>query len=390
MNRIYLDHHSASKLDERVLAHMLPYFQEKWGSYSQPHEEGQKILPDILKAFGIIKDFISLTDSETLILTSSPVEATNHVYDHVYHKVVRETGRNHFITLESEQAALLMPLKKLESLGCYTTYLTVNNTGSTPVQGILDAITPRTAMITLSLANGITGVFQDLEGLKETCDQRGILLHLEVSYALGKVDVDFQNLKADFLTFSGEMLHGPRSSGILVAKDSAQLAPFIAGGLEQNGLRGGALDVACLAGLAKACELAKKHLSEMSLEVARLRNQFEKKLLEELDGVQVLFKNQSRLPNVSVVSFKNVHADYLLYTLNKRGIAACLGGGLFQKLSLLLESMEYTADISHTSLSFAFSRDHTHEDIQKVVGILIEEVKRLRLMSEHLELSHEN
>jgi len=177
----------------------------------------------------------------------------------------------------------------------------------------------------------MTGVLQNIEGLKEICALRGILLHLEISYVLGKIEIDFQELGADFVTFGGELLHGPKSSGALIVKDSVELMPFILGGHEQNGLRGGTLDLASLMGFATACSLMKSHLSEMNLEVARLRNLFEKKIVKELDQVQVLFQTHARLPNVAVIAFEQVHSDSLLYTLNKRGVAASIGGRCFSK-----------------------------------------------------------
>lgn len=390
MKRIYLDHHSTTKPDEQVVAQMLPYLTDKWGSYVQPHDEGQKLIPDIIGAYEKIKDLVKVTDEATVVFTSSNVEAINHVLDHVYRKVVRESGKNHLIALSSDVAPILMPLKRLEPLGCHTTYLPAGQSGSISIQEIEDAITPRTALITLSIANGMTGVIQNIEGLKEICALRGILLHLEVSYVLGKIEIDFQELGADFITFGGDLLQGPKSSGALVVKDSLKLEPFIVGGQEQNGLRGGTLDLASLIGFATACSLMKSSLSEMNLEVARLRNQFEKKIVKELDQVQVLFQTHARLPNVAVIAFEQVHADCLLYTLNKRGVAASIGGGVSQKLSLLLENMGYPSSVANTAISFSFSKETTLEEMQVVIGILVEEVKRLRLMTQKLELAYES
>lgn len=389
MNKIYLDHHSMSQPDAQVIAQMLPYFKDKWGSYLQPHDEGQKLFPDLLKAYASLRDIVGATEEDKLVFTSSRAEAVAHVYDHVYRQVVRDSGRQHLITLHGEDAPILMGLKKLESLGCHATYLNADQTGSVQVQEILDALNPRTALVTFTLAAGMTGVIQSLQGLREVLNTRGVLLHLDVTYALGKMNLNFEELDVDFMTFGGEVIHGPKASGLLIAKHSIKLTPFIAGGLEQNGLRGGSLDTPSFMGFVKACELMKAHQSEMNLEVARLRDLFEKKLKKECDDIAILFQTDHRLPNVSVVMFEKVHADALLYALNKRGAHASIGGNNFQKLSHLLDHMSYPSEYANTAISFCFSRGNTLEEVNRVVGILLDEVKRLRLMTQKLELPHE-
>ena len=389
MVRIYCDHHTTSKMDPEVIQVLQEHYENSWGLYTQPQEEGQKLVDPIQKAFGAILSFINADENYTPVFVSGAAEANNHVYHHYYHSVVKETGRNHVITLSSEDATILLPLKNLEDLGVHTTWLPVGESGAINVDAIIKAITPRTGLISFSLAGGLTGVLQDLEGLKEICEQRKILLHLDVSYAIGKVLLDIQALGADFVTFGGDLIHGPKSSGLLVCKDSCALKPMIIGGLEQAGLRAGPFDAALFLGFAKACELAEQSLEDMGLEVTRLRNLFEKKLTEQIEGVQVLFKSSKRLPNTSVCSFERVHCDHLLYALNKRGVSASLGGGAFQKLSLLLENMGFSLIEAHSSLSFAFSREVTKEQINMLVGILADEVNRLRLQNQELKSVYE-
>lgn len=389
MKKIYFDHHSMSKPDEVVIAQMLPYFVEKWGGYLQPHEEGQKLFLPLQKGYESLFKLLGAKGEDTLVFTSSRAEAIAHVYDHLYRQVVRESGRHHIITLNSEDAPILMGIKKLEYLGCHVTYLNVGASGTIPVQEIIDAINPRTSFISLSLASGMSGLIQDLSGLKEVLKLRGVLLHLDVTFALGKMKVNFEELDLDFMTFGGEVLHGPKSSGALVAKSAIRLTPFIVGGLEQNGLRGGSLDIASFIGFVKACELMLANQNELNLEIARLRDLFEKKLVRELEGVVVLFQDKPRLSNVSVLAFDRIHSDSLLYALNKRGLCASFGGNAFQKLSHLLENMNFSVQKASSALSFSFSRYNTADEIQTAVGIIVDEVKRLRLMSQKLEFSHE-
>ncbi len=390
-SRIYLDHHSSTFLSKEAFEAMLPYMQEKWGNYIQPHEEGAQLVSDIRKGLNQIRNFFQdEAKGYTPVFVSSVAEANHQVYHHVYHQVIRETGRNHLITLGSEDASILLPLKELEKLGGCLTLLSINQKGTFDPNLLINSITPRTGLISFALGHGLSGVVHDIEPLKEICELRKILLHLDLSYVVGKIELDLSQLGADFVTFGGSLLHGPKSSGMLFAKDTLYLKPFIQGGLEQRGLRAGPLDTAQLIGLAKACEVAKDFITEMNLEIASLRNYFEFKLLEVLDEVDVLFQESNRLPNVSVISFSKVHADSLLYALNKRGVSACMGGGSFQKLSLLLENSGHSSLTGHTSLSFALSRKTTSEEVDHLIGILYDEVSRLRSYTQNMESIYGN
>lgn len=380
MTQIYLDHHSSTFLSEEVLALMLPQMKSGWGSLLQPHSRGQGVISDQEKSFKSFEDVFDVSTEDFIVFTASKSEAINQVLDTVYHQITRKTGQNHYITLSTEEAAQILTLEKYKDLGCHTTLIDPVATGSIS-QKITEAITPRTALITLTLADGLTGIYYEIEELVKICKLRGIKLHLDVTYALNSRAFSFKESGADFVTLGGDILKGPKSSGLLMAKKETQLKPFICGEEEQKGLRGAPLDMAALVGLAHACTLLKAR--QMNLEVPRLRDLFEKKC-KAIEGVDVLFK-ENRLFNVSVLAFQGVHSDALLYALNKRGVLASMGGGKFQKLSLVLQKLGVPSKKSETALSFSLSDETTKEEVLKAVEIIQEEFVRLSRLSEKLE-----
>src|SRR5262249_38208745 len=154
-------------------------------------------------------------------------------------------------------------------------------------------ITPRTALISIAMAHGLTGVIQPIEEISTLAREKNTFLHVDATYALGKLLSPMQRFDVDYLTFSGDRIHAVKSSGGLFAKEGRPLSSFVLGA---------PLDVPSLLALGSAANHASLFLDSMNLEVARLRNRFEE-ALGSLEGVEILFRGSSRLPNVSVLSF---------------------------------------------------------------------------------------
>lgn len=391
MKRIYLDYHTTAPLSLKAYEAMKPYLEDKWGNYLQPHEEGQRQVQAIQKGFETLQNLLNFDESYTPIFTSSSPEANNQAFHTVYERVIKETGRNHIISLVTEDASIMLPIQELEEKGAHVTWITIDQKGHFDPKDILNAITPRTSLISFALAHGLTGVYHDeLEEIQKVCKLRKIYFHLDLSYAFGKLETNVGSLGADLISLGGDLLFGPKSSGLLLVKEPLIPKALILGDLSQSGLRSGPFDTASFMGFVKACEESAAHLGSFHLETARLRNFFEKKVKEKISNTEVLFTQSSRLPNVAVLAFSKVHADSLLYALNQRGVSATMGGGAFQKLSHLLERLGYSQAISHTAISFALSKETTKEEIEQVIGILQDEVSRLRLGTQQLEVAYEN
>lgn len=378
---IYLDNHSTAQPSEGVLEAMRPFLTEKWGIPSAPHIKGQELSLDLKHAYTSIYEALSLDDKDCFILTSSGTEAVNHVIQGVFHEISRHTGKNHFLCASTDEASAILAIGQLEKQGVATGTVPADREGYVTAAAVADEISPRTALISLSWVNALTGVINPVEEIIELCHGRGILVHLDVTHALGKLYVDLSELGADFITFNGEQVHGPRSTGGLVIRGGKLSSPYIVGSSDQAGMRGGALDVGTLVGLACALKEATEQADHVSMELARLRDKFESGLQKKVPEIQLCFEQSERLPNCSAFLFPGVSNDALLYSLSQQGLCACFGGGNFQRIALILEASHIEPELAQTALSFALSRFSSEQEIDDAIELIAFEYERLSKMS---------
>ncbi len=363
---IYFDNHTTTKPSTAAIAAMQPFLEEKWGSPAAPHKMGQSLLPDLEKLYEPIYQLLGARSSDNFVFTSSGAEATNHVVQAAYLDIARETGRNHFITTSADEAPVIMAYERLELLGCETTLAPVNADGILTPDALIDAITPRTALVSLSWANGLTGVVHPVAELAEICRERGIWLHLDATHILGKIDFDLDEIAPDLITLNGNHLHAPQGTGGLWIRSGLRLSNLILGGMEQDGRRAGPFSVALLAALSVACEEALAHRDHVAIETARLRNRLETEL-----NATPLFQNTLRTPTTTALSFPGVTADALLYRLNRAGLYASFGGGTYQPLP-------------NCAVSFSLSRHTTAEDVDAAVALINKHAQSLAALSKEI------
>ncbi len=279
----------------------------------------------------------------------------------VYLEVARKEGKSHIITSALEDSPTLQACKRLEELGCTIQIAPVKPNGQIDVPALAALINPRTALISVSVAQSLTGVIQPIEEIAQIAQAKGVLLHLDATAALGKMPFSFSEIGADYLTFLGDRIHSVPSSGGVFVKEGRP-APAAS-----------RLDAPSFCALSAAAIQSKLYLDSMVLEVARLRDQFEEGLLLAVPGAQVLFAGELRLPNTTVISFPQVHQEALLYLLHRKGVFATFGGTYSQYAHRLMGS--------ETALSFSFSRMTTEEELKRAVTLIAEAVCSLRRFS---------
>jgi cysteine desulfurase len=250
------------------------------------------------------------------------------------------------------------------------------------VEKLAALISPRTAMISLSLAHGLTGVIQPMEEIAMLANEKKVLFHVDATYALGKISCPFHNV--DYLTFSGDRLHAGKGTGGLFAKAGRPLQPLIVGGIEQAGMRGGAFDVPSFLSLSAAASQASLSLDRMSLEVARLRDRLELELVSKIPEARVLFSDSPRLPNVSVLTFPRVHQESLQYALSRKQVFASIGGQYAPHLARHLAAAGIEEKAGETALHFSLSRNTSQEEIDRAVSLIAETVESLQFVSKDL------
>jgi cysteine desulfurase len=383
---IYLDHATTTGPSDYLVQQMQPFFRRHWHCPTAPYLKGKEPFATINQKIRKIKTSLGAGEKDTFVLTSCAAEAISHIYHALAIDEASETGKNHFVTTPIEDASFLMGINRFEALGIQKKLTPLNNQGVLTPENLMRTLTPRTSLVSLSWANGLTGILHPIAELAEVCKEKGVAFHVDVSDILGKLYFRFEDLPIDYLTFDGDRFHGPKGTGGLLIRHPHTLSPLIPDGTQQHGLRGGTLNLPGLVGLGIAFEEQEEHFNHVCMETARLRNHFETSIESALPETLVLFREISRLPNVSVIAFPGVTSELLAFHLAQQDVFASFGGGRHQKLPALLETIGINPDIAKCALSFSLGRGTTQEEIQRAVGILADTAAKCRTFSEKVKI----
>lgn len=376
---LYFDHQLTSPIKEGVIEKMAPFFHAKWYSSVAPYTIGESLVPSIKKAYNYIYRLLGASEEDTFIFTSSGAEAVNHVIFSTYMDVTRKTGKNHYLSTNLNEAPSILAMSRLQEMGCLFDMVAVDEKGQLTLKSLRESLTPRTVLLSLSLACGVMGIIQKTEEIAALCKERGILLHVDVTHMLGKGEF---SCHADFITFNGEQIGAPKGTGGLLVKRGIEIAPFILGGNEQAQMRGGSFNVPLLVGLGEAARLAFEDQDHVAMETARLRSLFEERLLALIPDAEILFTDQMRVPNITTVIFPKVATEALAYTLASHQLFANMGGGNFQQIAHLLKACKIGQ--AYSGLSFALSSQMGQEKILKGAKMIFETVAKLKRYSEKI------
>ena len=381
--RVYLDNNATTIVDPKVFKEMEPYFVQSYGNPNSLHEFGSESHPALRKAMDQLYCGLNADDQDDIVVTSCATESNNWVLKGVYHDHILNGDKDHIITSEVEHPAIISTCKFLETLGVNVTYLPVNDKGIIEVDTLKDAITDKTALVTIMWANNETGMLFPIEEISQICKDADVLFHSDAVQAVGKIAVDLRKIDIDFLSFSAHKFHGPKGVGGLYIKNSQPLTSLLHGGEHMGGRRSGTLNVAGIVGMGEALELAVQSLDYENSSVRRLRDKLEDEVLK-LDDVFVVGTRDERTPNTILVSVKGIEGEAMLWDLNKNGIAASTGSACASEdleSNPVMEAIGAEADLAHTALRLSLSRFTTEEEIDYTVGILNAAVKRLRAIS---------
>lgn len=369
---VYLDCHSASPPLPEVLETFNRISKEYWGCISSPHFVGQQPMYPLQKAIDSLFEKIGAQEKDELFLMRSE-EAIWRLFFHTYLGVSRESGKTLFLTAQGCEVIHKKVCLQMEELGCSHKTLPLNAKGQVTRQALEEAITPRTALFSLSWADGLTGVIHPIEDLAEACKEKGVLFHLDASYILGKRFFRFQDIGAHFLTIDGYPIEALQDTGLLFIKEgtAVEIDRFVP-----------SLPFASTLALAVQERLNK--FEHNCMEVARLRDLLEEKVKELIPEAVIFFKDADRLPNVTVISFPGVYAEALLYLLNSKGVYATLGGGKFQSLESILLATGASKELASCALSLALSSSISEEEIIHVVDVLVFCVNQIRSSSKDI------
>lgn len=375
---IYLDNSTVTRPSQHAVSEMMPFFSELWGTPSSPNHPGNELLPHMAEAYKSIYALLGAKETDNFVFTSSGAEAVNQAIFSAYLDVTQATGKNQFLTSLADEAPPIMAFSRLEQFECVCQQVRPNKEGKITAELLSKMITPRTALVSLSWGNGLTGTFHPIEEIASLCRQRGILLHLDVSHVLGKLYFEIAEIDAHFFSFSGDQIHAPKGCGGLFIKAGTSCKPLILGGNEQNLLRAGSFSVAHLAALGQAAKEAVDSRDLVCTEVARLRDKLEMGIVANYPEAIPFYCDQERLPHCTTIAFPGIVNEAMLYTLNRKGLYACIGGGSFQQLSQILTFSGVPDEIAQTAVSFSLSRETTEVEIDLAIEKIAESARHLR------------
>jgi len=378
---VYVDNNATTQLAPEVFEAMKPFLTEEYGNPSSMHTFGGKIAKYIEEAREKVAELLGAGDFREIIFTSCGTESDNTAIMSTL-RVYPE--KKHIITTKVEHPAVLNVCKYLETAGYRVTYLGVDNQGLFDLNELKSAIDQDTALITIMYANNETGVIFPIEEIAEIARQRGVVFHTDAVQAVGKIPIKLTSLPVDLLSLSGHKLHAPKGVGVLYIRKGTRFSPFMIGGHQEQGRRGGTENVAGIVGLGTACQLAKKFIEEENTRVRSLRDKLEKAILEKIPNTRINGHPELRLPNTTNIGFEFVEGEAILLLLDEQGIAAssgsaCTSGSLTP--SHVLRAMGVPFTFVQGSIRFSLSRYNSEEDIDYIIDKLPPIISRLREIS---------
>ncbi len=367
---IYLDYNGTTPIDPRVFTVMREFYESEFGNPSSSHFYG--LIPKEA-VDNARKQVASLMDAsvDEIVFTSGGTESNNHAITGAF-DAPNQRGR-HIITTQIEHPSVLNVFRRLEQRGAEAFYAPVMKNGIVDVEALTEAVRPETALISVMHANNETGAIQPIEEISEITKKHGILLHVDAAQTLGKIPVRPHELGADLVTIAGHKIYAPKGVGALFIKKGVEIKNFVDGAGQETGLRGGTENVAGIAALGKACEIAALEMERESKTLKVLRNHMEDRLLSEIKEAQVNAHHGKRLPNTLSISFYNLEANKILEGIGLHVAAsagaACHAGTI--EVSHVLTAMNVPQDWAKGTIRFSLGRSSTLPEIDSSIEKVI-------------------
>jgi cysteine desulfurase len=374
--RIYLDHNATTPVRDEVAAAVLRVLRDVAGNPSSAHAEGAAARAEVERARERVATLVGAKPGD-VVFTSGATESNNLAL----HGVANAGSRRHLVTSAAEHPSVEEPLAALASEGFRVTRIAVDAEGLVDPDAIAAAITPDTALVSILWANNETGVVQPMARIAEAVRARGVLLHVDATQAIGKIPVRLDAIPADLLSASGHKFNGPKGAGFLVVRGSCALAPWLRGGSQERGRRGGTHNVPGIAGLGVAAELARVELEARAERYAALRDRLWSGIEAKIPRVRRNGAVSSVLPNTLCIEFCGAAGDVLLEALDGEGIAvsagaACASGSVHPSRTLV--AMGRTTAEARASLRFSVGHGVDEAQIDRVLALLPDLVARVR------------
>jgi cysteine desulfurase len=380
MKTIYVDNNATTRVAPEVLEVMLPYLTEFYGNPSSMHSFGGNVAHKIKEARAKVASLINASPDE-IMFTSCGTESDSTA---IHAAISSMPDKKHIITSRVEHPAVKNLFEHLSKKGYRVTFVPVDRKGRLDLDYLYNNLTDDTAIVSIMWANNETGMIFPVQELSQVIKKKGIVFHTDAVQAVGKLPIDVSNSEIDMLSISGHKIHAPKGIGALYVRKGTRFSPFLIGGHQEGGRRGGTENVAYIIGFGKASELAANHMSEMTRRVGKLRDKLENELLKRIPNAMINGDTENRLPNTTSISFEYVEGESILLMMDELGIcassgSACTSGSLEPSHVLRAMGVPFTA--AHGSIRFSLGIYNTEEEIDFIVEKLPTIIEHLRNMS---------
>lgn len=378
---IYCDNAATTKVSKNVLETMMPYFTEEYGNASSIYMLGQNAAKALLKAREAVAEAIGAKQHE-IFFTSGGSESDNWAIKGAALNGAKN-GKKHIITSVFEHHAVLHTCEFLEKQGYEVTYIPVDEKGLINPEDIKNAIREDTCLVTIMFANNEIGTIQPIAEIGEICKNKKVPFHTDAVQAVGNVEIDVKAMNIDMLSLSGHKIHAPKGVGALYVRGGLSLPNLIHGGAQEKSKRAGTENLPSIMGLAQAITDAVKNIKEKQEKVSKLRDKLIDGILK-INETRLNGDREKRLCSNVNISIRGVEGESLLLSLDNEGIcassgSACTSGSLDPSHVLL--SIGLPHEIAHGSLRLSISEETTEEDVDYILKVVPEVVKRLRSWS---------
>ncbi len=378
---IYMDNAATTAVSQEALETMMPFFRENFGNPSTIYSVGRNAKKELEIARERVAKALGASSKE-IFFTSCGTESDNWAIKGAAFEGLKK-GKNHIITSKIEHHAVLHTVQYLEKKGFDVTYLDVDSQGLVNPKDVKNAITEKTALVTIMYANNEIGTIEPIEEIGKICKDKGVLFHTDAVQAVGHVPIDVKKQNIDMLSLSAHKFHGPKGIGALYIRKGVRIETFMEGGAQESGKRAGTENTAEIAALGKAIETACTEIEEKNSKLIKKRDKLISELLK-IERSRLNGHREKRLPGNVNISFEGIEGESLLLLLDMAGIcassgSACTSGSLDPSHVLLAIGLPH--EIAHGSLRLSLDESNTDEEIDFVIAEVSKAVKRLRDMS---------
>jgi cysteine desulfurase len=386
---IYMDYHATTPADPRVVEAMLPYFTEKFGNAaSRSHVFGWTSDEAVSIARERVAKLIGAQSPKEIIFTSGATESDNLALKGVA-EFYKDKG-NHLITTVIEHKAILDTCKRLEKEGFEVTYLPVGKNGIVDPEDVAKAITDKTILVSVMLANNEVGTIQPIAKIGAITRARGVLFHSDAVQGIGKTPFNVNDMMVDLASITAHKIYGPKGIGAIYVRRSrprVRITSQMDGGGHEYGMRSGTLNVPSIVGFGKAAEILAEEGAAETARILALRERLRTRLIRELEEVKLNGDLERRLAGNLNLSFNFVEGESMMMAIKDVAVSsgsACTSASL--EPSYVLHAMGVTDDLAHSSIRFGLGRFTTEEEVDYVAQLVIDKVRRLREMSPLYEM----